>query len=70
MKKTEELKELRELDAGGLRDRVNSLKEELMKLRFRLASGQLETTAQLTTIKRKIARTNTILNGLSKAATR
>ncbi len=61
MKKTEELKELRDLEIGGLAEKVDSLKEELMRLRFRKAAGQLETSARLKEVRRSIARVQTVM---------
>ncbi len=61
MKKREELKELRNLSAQELGERMLGTEEELMKLRFRHASGQLEQTAQLKVLRRKVARIKTLL---------
>lgn len=61
MKKTEELKELRGLELGGLTEKGEQLKEELMRLRFRKAAGQLETTARLREVRRSIARVQTVI---------
>jgi large subunit ribosomal protein L29 len=61
MKKRDEIKELRELGEGELEERALSIQEELMKLRFRHASGQLEQTAQLSILRRRIARLKTML---------
>ena len=41
--------------------KVNELKSELFNLRFQLATGQLENTMQITSVKRDIARAKTIL---------
>ena len=61
MKKRDEIKELRSLSDSELIERIASTEEELMKLRFRSASGQLEQTAQLTKLRRRIARAATVL---------
>jgi len=61
MKKNEQRKELRELSEDDLRAKTDSLKEELMKLKFRHASGQLESSAQLMNLRRQVARAETIL---------
>ena len=41
--------------------KVKELKSELFNLRFQLATGQLENTMQITSVKRDIARAKTIL---------
>ena len=47
--------------------KIGELKEELFNLRFRLATGQLENTMQITAVKRDIARAKTVLTQQSKA---
>ena len=44
-----------------LTDKVKELKSELFKLRFQLATGQLQNTMQITAVKRDIARAKTVL---------
>ncbi|MCB0344778.1 MAG: 50S ribosomal protein L29 [Bdellovibrionales bacterium] len=61
MKRSEEIKELRGLEVSGLTEKVQSLKEELMRLRFRKAAGQLETSARLKEVRRSIARAETVI---------
>lgn len=61
MKVNEELAQLRGLSMDELVERISSLKEELMRLRFRQASGQLDNTSQLSLLKRRIARAVTVL---------
>ncbi|MCC6221088.1 MAG: 50S ribosomal protein L29 [Deltaproteobacteria bacterium] len=61
MKVNEELAQLRGLSMDELVERISSLKEELMRLRFRQASGQLDNTSQLSLLKRRIARAMTVL---------
>ena len=68
MSTREELQALRELSAEDLREKAESLKEELMRLRFRHAAGQLETTAQLKNTKQSIARIFTILREKDEAS--
>ncbi|MDY0407282.1 50S ribosomal protein L29 [Virgibacillus sp. 179-BFC.A HS] len=52
--------EIRELTTAEIEDKVKSLKEELFNLRFQLATGQLENTARIRTVKKSIARLKTI----------
>ena len=62
MKKAEEMNELRGLDIGALKQRVDELERGLMNLRFRGGStGQLESPAELKNLRRRIARANTII---------
>lgn len=62
MKTRDEVKDLRGLDQAELEERAASVEEELMNLRFRHASGQLEQTSQLKTLRRRVGRIHTILN--------
>ncbi len=66
MKQREQLKEIRGMDQGALREKESTLKEELMKLRFRLSSGQLEKTAQLGSVRKQIARVRTVLREIKQ----
>jgi large subunit ribosomal protein L29 len=54
-------KELRELSDSDLKERVNELAAEGMKLRFQKATMQLTNTARVGQVKREIARIKTIL---------
>lgn len=44
-----------------LRDQLRDLKKEAFNLRFQQASGQLENTARVHTVRRDIARVQTVL---------
>lgn len=65
MKQTGKLKELRSMSPQGLVEKVRSMEEELMKLRFQHAVGQLEKTAQFRDIRRDIARANTVMREMA-----
>ena len=54
--------ELREKTPDQLRDQLIALKKEAFNLRFRQATGQLENTARMRTVRRDVARVMTILN--------
>lgn len=54
------VKELRGLSQEELVQRENELKKELFDLRFQAAAGQLEETARLKEVKKKIARVKTV----------
>jgi large subunit ribosomal protein L29 len=62
MKRQDDLREIRELDEEGRLGRLSSLEQELMSLRFKHASGQLEQTAQLGILRKRIGRVKTIIN--------
>ena len=53
--------EIREKSNNELEKTVVTLKEELFNLRFQQATGQLENSAKMRTIKKDIARIKTVL---------
>ena len=53
--------ELNAMTPEQLNAKVVELKKELFTLRFQLATGQLQNTQQITSIKRDIARVKTVL---------
>ena len=55
------IQDIRDLSTQELEDKVKDLKEELFNLRFQQATGQLENTARLKTVKKTIARIKTVL---------
>ena len=60
--------DLRDKTPDQLREELASLKKEAFNLRFQQATGQLESTARMRTVKREVARVNTILNEKAAAA--
>ena len=60
--------DLRDKTPDQLREELASLKKEAFDLRFQQATGQLESTARMRTVKRDVARVNTILNEKAAAA--
>lgn len=54
--------ELRTKSEAELQQELNLLKDQLFNLRFKQATGQLENTAQLKTVKKSIARIKTVLH--------
>jgi len=50
-----------DLDDGSLIDRVRETKDELFKLRFQLATGQLSNYARIGQVRKDIARLETEL---------
>ena len=50
-----------------LQAQISTLKDELFNLRFQQATGQLENTARLKTVKKDIARIKTVLTERANA---
>ncbi len=54
--------ELKTKTPDQLRDALVALKKEAFNLRFQKATGQLENTARMRTVRRDAARVKTVLN--------
>ena len=54
--------ELRNKTPDQLRDELAQLKKEAFNLRFQQATGQMENTARMKTVRRDVARVITVLN--------
>ena len=54
-------KDLRELSVDELANKARELRSELFTTRIKKTTGQLENTAKLNTLRRDIARAETIL---------
>ncbi len=61
--------EVRDLTIDQLDEKLVELKKEAFNLRFQRASGQLENTAQMRSVRRDVARIQTILNEKRAAQT-
>jgi ribosomal protein L29 len=61
MKRREFLKEINGLDKTTLQEKANKLAEELMRLRFKQSTKQLEKSHQLKDTRRALARVQTML---------
>ena len=59
---------LAEMDMTELVDELRETKHEALNLRFRNATGQLENTAEITKVRRQIARINTLIREREIAA--
>ena len=55
------VQEMRELYNAALLDKVEEYTKELFGLRFQQATGQLENTARIRTVRKSIARIKTII---------
>ncbi len=60
--------DLRDKTPDQLREDLASLKKEAFNLRFQGATGQLEGTARMKTVRRDAARVKTVLNEKAAAA--
>ena len=60
--------EVRKLVAGEIRTKLTDSRDELMKLRFQQVNGQLTDSSHLRTLRRNIARMETILRETELAA--
>lgn len=59
--------ELREMNIAELNEKLLSQKKELFNLRFQLATGQLENPLRIRSVRRDIARINTIITEKTEA---
>ena len=53
--------DLRNLQSGEIETKLSDAREELMKLRFQVVTGQLTDSSRLRILRRDIARMQTIL---------
>jgi len=60
--------DLRDKTPDQLRDQLATLKKEAFNLRFQRATGQLENTSRMQTVRRDAARVKTVLNQKAAAA--
>ncbi len=56
------MKDINAMSTTEMEAKVVELKKELLNLRFQLATGNLENTAQIKNIKKDVARIKTVLN--------
>ena len=60
--------DLRSKTPDQLREDLATLKKEAFNLRFQQATGQMESTARMKTVRRDVARVKTVLNEKAAAA--
>ena len=60
--------ELREKTPDQLRDQLLQLKKEAFNLRFQQATGQLENTGRMQSVRRDVARVRTVMGEKAAAA--
>lgn len=58
--------DIKQLDETTLTSKVVELRKELMGLRFKQATGQIEKTHQFSSARKTIARIKTVLNQRTK----
>ena len=62
------IKSLRDKSENELRNRERDLREQLFKLRFQRATGQMENPMKMRQVRREIAQIETLLNERVKTA--
>jgi large subunit ribosomal protein L29 len=67
--KSTKTSDLRNLNAGEIESKLSDAREELMKLRFQAVTGQLTDSSRLRSLRREIARMQTILREQRSAET-
>ena len=65
--KTTAATDLRAMSEDQLSDELVKLRKEQFNLRFQKATGQLEKTARVRTVRRTIAKINTVLGEKTRA---
>ena len=68
MARTNTSNRLADLNLAELVDELRATKHEALNLRFRNATGQLDNTAEITRVRRQIARINTLIRQREIAA--
>ncbi|RJP50710.1 MAG: 50S ribosomal protein L29 [Anaerolineaceae bacterium] len=62
------VEDIRKLGAEEIRTKLVDARDELMKLRFQQVTGQLTDTSHMKILRRDIARMETILREIERAA--
>ena len=65
--KSEKASALRNLNPGEIETKLADAREEMMKLRFQQVTGQLSDSSRLRSLRRSVARMQTILQEQTKA---
>jgi large subunit ribosomal protein L29 len=61
------IKDIKELSVEELKDKEQSLREELFNLKFQFETGQLDNVMRVRQVKRDIAKILTVANEKAKA---
>ncbi len=67
--KSTKTSDLRNLKSGEIESKLSDAREELMKLRFQVVTGQLTDSSRLRILRRDIARMQTIMREQAAAET-
>ena len=67
--KSTKTSDLRNLKSGEVESKLSEAREELMKLRFQAVTGQLTDSSRLRSLRREIARMQTVLREQKTAET-
>ena len=67
MKKVEFINEVKNQSVSELNDRARSMAEELMRLRFKKATNQVEQSHRIKELRRNIARVQTFIARAGKS---
>jgi large subunit ribosomal protein L29 len=67
--KSTKTSDLRNLKSGEIESKLSDAREELMKLRFQVVTGQLTDSSRLRVLRREIARMQTVLREQAAAET-
>ncbi|MBP6178771.1 MAG: 50S ribosomal protein L29 [Anaerolineales bacterium] len=62
------VEDIRKLAVEEIRTKISDSQEEVMKLRFQQVTGQLTDSSRLRTLRRDIARMQTVLRETERAA--
>ena len=68
MKSKSYVEDLRKKSESELNDELVAAKKELFNLRFQKATNQLDNTARINTVRKNIARIQTVITQKSKVA--
>ena len=63
-----DIKTVRDMDSGRLKEELGKLKKEQFNLRFQQATGQLEKSSRIREVRRAVARVKTALREKSPKA--
>ena len=69
MKKSESLKEFKNLNSAQLSEKINQLRKDLFDLRFKQATRQLNETHKFKIIKKQVAQLLTLSKSQSSSQT-
>lgn len=68
MKSNKFVEDLKTKSAAELQEELTAAKKELFNLRFQNATNQLDNTGRIKEVRRNIARIQTVITEMSKAA--